>query len=383
MSIIAIIKKLRLNVYILFYSFLPIKKNKIIMWADSFKHYGCSPKYLTEYLLANCHGKYDIVWVFDSDIPKQSDFPKDARAVKYFSLDYLKELHTAHFIVCNMRIGRSYMWHKRASQIYIQTWHSSIRLKRIEKDASNFLPKEYINEAIYDSSQIDLIISGCDFSTGIFKNSFWYSGQILKVGTPRCDIFFSDSKEIAKQKVYDSLKIDRNNRVVLYAPTFRNNKDANLHGINISLIKAALRKRTGNDWDFLYRFHPNIVNPIVIDEDGKDVSSYSDMQELLAAADILITDYSSCMFDMAIIGKPCLLFAPDLKTYLNSERGLYFTPDELPFPMAINNEQLVRIISEFDQKAYFSRIDEFLMRIGSYEKGNASESIAKYIETKL
>lgn len=383
MSLIETVKKFRLSAYINFYRCIPIKRNKIIMWANSFKHYGCSPKYITEYLLKKKPGKYDIVWVFENGVKIPTDFPNGVRIVRYFSTSYLKELHTAHYIICNTRIGKSYMWRKRAQQKYIQTWHSSIRLKKIEKDAFDNLPNEYIEEAKADSKRTDLIISGCDFSTRIFQNSFWYDGPVLNTGTPRCDIFFSGKQEEAKQKVYGLLNIDKRKHIILYAPTFRNDKSANLHGIDFKQIKTVLKHKTGTEWEVLYRFHPNIINSQQQTDDGIDVSRYPDMQELLAAAHILITDYSSCMFDMAIAHKPCVLFAPDINTYLKTERGLYFDPEILPFPIASDNNRLIQILSEFNKESYTSDIDKFLKSIGSYEDGNACHKIIKYLETNF
>lgn len=383
MSLIAKIKRFRLSAYVSYYRRLPIKRNRIVMWADSFKHYGCSPKYLTEYLLRERPGKYDIVWVFETGVDIPEDFPAEIRVVRYFSLEYLKEIHTARYIVCNMRIGQSYMWRKREGQKYIQTWHSSIRLKKIEMDAGNSLPQKYIEEAKADSGRIDLLISGCEFSRKIFHESFWYHGPILNSGTPRCDIFFSGRQERVRRKIYEFLKIYKSKRIMLYAPTFRNDKSANLHGIDFRQIKAALERKSGVKWECLYRFHPNIVMTGQMIEDGIDVSRYSDMQELLAAAHVLITDYSSCMFDMAIARKPCILFAPDIRTYLKSERGLYFNPEELPFPMATDNERLVDAILDFDEEAYFEGIDRFLKTVGSYEDGNACRNIVEHIEKNL
>lgn len=353
------------------------------MWANSFKHYGCSPKSLTEYLTKHRPGEYDIVWVFDSAVNPPADLPDGVRVVRYFSLDYLKEIHTAHYVVCNMRTGSAYMWHKRPDQKYIQTWHSSIRLKKIEKDAGDSLPASYIQSAMADSARTDLIVSGCEFSTNIFRNSFWYSGPIFNCGTPRCDIFFSANQAEAAKKVYDSLGISSDKRIALYAPTFRNDKSANLHGLDFNQIKCALKQKTGDDWEILFRLHPNILQAVQSTDSAIDVSRYPDMQELIAASDLLITDYSSCMFDMAIAQKPCILFTPDIETYLSSERGIYFHPDNLPFPIARDNAQLVQAILSFDENKYRQSVADFLSSVGSYEQGNASEKLVNYIENNF
>ena len=106
------------------------------------------------------------------------------------------------------------------------------------------------------------------------------------------------------------------------------------------------------------------------------------MQELIAASDFLITDYSSCMFDMAISGKPCILYVPDIKEYTANERALYFNLDELPFPIALNMKELYEKIKSFDFDMYQNRIKAFLDSVGNYEDGHATERVAKYIERK-
>ena len=114
MTFIQRIKQLRLNGKIAFYRLLPLRKNKIIFWANSFKQYGCSPKYITEYLLQNFPNQYDIVWVFEKGVQVPNDLPAAVRVVWYFSYEYLKELHTAKYVICNMRTGPALEKKKRA-----------------------------------------------------------------------------------------------------------------------------------------------------------------------------------------------------------------------------------------------------------------------------
>ena len=373
------IKRIRHKLYIEFFRKLPVKNNKIIMWANSFKQYGCSPKYITEYLLENYPNKYDIVWVFEDNAKIPEGLDKRVRIVRYFSIEYLKELHTAKVVICNMRTGDSHFWKKRNEQIYMQTWHSSLRLKKIEKDAE-YLDPVYIDIAKKDSAKIDIILSGCDFSTNIFKNSFWYNGPILKSGTPRCDILINDNIDV-KNKVYQYFNIKSNYKILLYAPTFRDTKNADMHGIDFAAIKKSLENTLGGNWIIMYRFHPNIIAPYNFEDNlNIDATKYPDMQELIVSSDILLTDYSSCMFDMAIAKKKCILYAPDIETYKRTERGLYFDIGELPFKLAKSNEELINIINSFDEKEYVSKLEEFMRKIGSYEDGHATERVVKYIE---
>lgn len=373
MKFINYIKKLRHEIYIAHFRRLPLCNNKIILWANSFKQYGCSPKYITEYILKEYPGVFDIVWVFEYGAVIPEALKDKVRIVYYFSIDYLRELHTAKFIICNMRTGSSHYWKKRDGQMYIQTWHSSLRLKKIEGDAEEFLPYEYICNSKNDSKKIDLLVSGCEFSTKIFERAFWYDGHILKSGTPRCDIFFGDT-ETTKNKVFKFYNIPKGNRLVLYAPTFRTNKDSDFLKMNFDRLKNAL----GENWTIGARLHPNVLNDA--DAQGAvSMSKYPDMQELIAAADILITDFSSCMFDMMIAKKPCILYAEDFDEYIQTERELYFDIMTLPFPLAKNMDELCKCIQNFDCDRYHDDIQEFIEQTGSYEEGKAAERVCEYI----
>jgi CDP-glycerol glycerophosphotransferase len=373
MKLINQIKNLRHDVYIELYRHMPIQKNKIILWANSFKQYGCNPKYITEYILQNYSEQFELVWVFESEATKPEGLEKKVRIVHYFSLEYLKELHTAKFVICNMRTGAAYHWKKRPEQIYIQTWHSSLRLKKIEGDAAEHFTQDYIEICKEDSRKIDLLLSGCRFSTDIFKRAFWYDGEIMECGTPRCDILLNNT-EYTRRKVFAHYNLPEESKLILYAPTFRSNKPSDFLGMNFIRLKEVL----GDNWIIGARLHPNVLVS-VIPEGAVSMSKYPDMQELIAAADILITDFSSCMFDMAIAKKPCVLYAPDLEEYLEKERGLYFDIEKLPFPLAKDMDDLCRILSEFDSGIYQQNIEAFMKTIGTFEDGHATERVCEYI----
>ena len=104
------------------------------------------------------------------------------------------------------------------------------------------------------------------------------------------------------------------------------------------------------------------------------------MQELLYAVDILITDYSSCMFDMAIAQKICFIHAPDVDSYLAKERQLYFDFKELPFSFSKTNEQLVNNILNLDPELYKRNLKRFMEKIKLYETGTASQQVVKRIK---
>lgn len=371
MSFIQNIKALRHKAYLAYCRKLPIQKNKIILWSDNFKTFGCSPKYIALYLAEHYPEKYDIVWVLERERPIPADLPAGIRVVRYFSMEYLREIATAKVVVCNHRTGDYHFFRKRKGQYYIQTWHSSLRLKKIEGDVSQ-LPESYIQTAKRDSGMIDLLLSGCRFSTDIFRRTFWYEGEILEKGTPRCDGFFGDAAAV-KEKVYAHFGIPADKKLALYAPTFRDDKSASLYGFDPDKLQASL----GDSWCIGCRLHPNL-NAEIPEGTAIPMSKYPDMQELLRACDLLITDYSSSMFDMAVAGKKCALYVPDLETYLANERGIYFDLAQLPFPKAKNMDALCNAVTDFAD--YDAQCSAFLDRIGNYEQGTAAQEVAKWIE---
>ena len=365
------IKTLRHELWLAFWRRMPIQKNKVILWSDNFKTFGCSPKYIALYLAENFPEKYDIVWVLEREKPVPDVFPSGIRIVRYFSMEYLKEIATAKVIICNHRTSNYHFFRKRPGQYYIQTWHSSLRLKKIEGDVSQ-LSDSYVQMARQDSEKIDLLLSGCRFSTDIFRRAFWYDGEILEKGTPRCDRFFAGNAEI-KEKVYRHFGIPSEKKLAIYAPTFRDDKSASLYGFDPDKLQASL----GDDWCIGCRLHPNL-NAEIPAGTAIPMSKYPDMQELLQACDLLITDYSSSMFDMAVAGKKCALYVPDLKQYLANERGMYFDLMELPFPKAADMDALCAAVTDFS--GYNDHCAEFLDKIGNFEQGTAAEEVAKRIE---
>ena len=152
--------------------------------------------------------------------------------------------------------------------------------------------------------------------------------------------------------------------------------------LNIKMLREAVTETYGGEWVILFRMHPvvskenreRIENDFVI-----DVGDYQDSQELVAATDVVITDYSSIMFEPAYIHKPVFLFAPDRKEYINHERRLLIDYDTLPFPIAESNDRLCEAVRNFDQQEYDRKLDDFFEAYGIHEDGHASERAAKFI----
>lgn len=360
------------------FNHLPIKKNKLFFFSYYGSQYGCNPKYITEYISSHYPDKtFDIVWAFN-DINTR-DQQSHMRQVKVMSLRYFYELCTSKVIITNYRTTDLFI--KRKEQYYIQTWHSSLRLKQIEKDAEEMLPLNYIKMAQKDSLKCDLLLSGCRYSTNIFKRNFWYAGEIFEHGTPRNDLLFQRDHS-KREFIIENLSLDPSTKVLLYAPTFRENDDLEVYDIDYPKLIEALKHRFGGQWTILVKLHPHLIakaDQIIHGRHVKNVTAYDDVQELMFIADVLITDYSSLMFDFAITGRPCFLYVPDLQVYTNVDRNLYFKVEDLPFIQTISNDDLLKKVAQYNGKAYKENLAGFLKQIDSYEQGRASEYLLQKI----
>lgn len=358
------------------YTKTSINPKKMILWSFRGRAYSCNPKYITEYIIRNgLLLDYEVVWAFNKPEEYMFLVDKGIKVIKYESNEFYEELMTSHYVITNTRVGFNY--HKRNEQIYIQTWHGTMALKSIEKDAQKFLSAHYVANAINDSKKIDYIVSGSKKNTEIIRNSFWYKGKILEIGNPRNDIFFTPNKY--KSIVEDKYNI-RNKKIVLYAPTFRADGKIDAYDIDFHALIESLTNKYKCDFVILCRLHPNLKGNRIVCENAEnviDVTDYDDMQELLVAADVLITDFSSSMFDFCMMNKKCILYASDYEEYIKNERRLYFDiTKDLPFPLAKSNEELISVIENFDEEHYSKRLRMFSDDvIGFIENGNASKQL--------
>jgi CDP-glycerol glycerophosphotransferase len=229
------------------------------------------------------------------------------------------------------------------------------------------------------------IISSCERFSCLFSKDIGISkDKFLNIGMPRNDIFFSKLDVERKRKIVRKvLNITDDNKIVLYAPTFRGDihgVEEFKHSLDSENVLVELKKVFRTDFIFLYRSHhlshQNINNAEL--ENCISVSDYGDIQELLCAVDVLITDYSSCMWDFSLTYKPCFIYAPDLKKYRDN-RGFYTPIEEWPFPAAETNKDLIENIRQFDSQKYINDVNKHHADLGSYETGHATEQLCKIL----
>lgn len=359
--------------------FMPIQNKKIVVCNYRGKGYGDNGKYIVDEIIKQ-NLEYDIVWQLEKDLIESAHLPEQVRSVRYGSLKNLYELATAKIWIDNTRKAFSPI--KRKEQYYIQTWHGSLALKKIEKDVESVLSKNYIYNAKRDSKMADLFISNGSHISNLYKSSFWYDGEILESGSPRNDIMFSGDDEAVNERVRLFFNIDAKVKIALYAPTFRKTNDTDVYNLHYSNCIAALSEKFAGEWVILIRLHPNVSyrsNEMKYGNNIYNASLYDDMQELLAVADVLITDYSSSMFDFTLTRKPCFLYVPDVQEYMQ-DRTFYFNLEDLPFSLGENNDELIREIEEFDQDLYNEKLSGFFNAQGIVEDGMASKRVVERIK---
>ena len=356
-------------------SLWPLKKNKFFFISMSGNSYGDSVRCISDYVFQH-RPEAIIVWAFTNNYINKVDC--EHKKVVLSSLAYFYHLYTSKYIVTNYAMDFRSFSSKRAGQVCLQTWHGTA-LKKIGYDMyetdKNLAYKLFGVDRIKNMQLLtDYLISGSSYMTKIFKERFRYKKEIFEIGMPRNDLFFNNHPEI-RQKVRDFYSLNESDGVILYAPTFRKDEQFTYYDIDLSLIKLLWEERTGRKYTVMVRLHPNIVSKsaefIKMYPKGTiDASIYPDMQELLYYADVLITDYSSSMFDFMYSEKPIIMYVPDKQTY---SRGFYMEIDDLPFIKINSNSEINVRLSEYDEGKYRQGVQAFLKKIGSAEKGNATQ----------
>ncbi len=193
---------------------------------------------------------------------------------------------------------------------------------------------------------------------------------------PRNDIFFKEDINII-YKVKKILNIPKENKVLLYAPTWRDDKLPKDYNINFNEVSNILQEEFGGKWSIVLRMH-HMINGILKRSNIIDASNYGDMQELLYTTDVLITDYSSCIWDFSFTYRPCFLYATDLKSY-KKDRDFYIDIHKWPFPLAESNNQLINNIKSFDKYKYIKDVKKHHKELGSFENGYATEYVSEFV----
>lgn len=372
-----LLKKVLRNLLWQLLSFLPKDKRRAVCQSFYGRGYSDSPKAVAEELRRR---GFRVYWIVKGNSEAES-LPADVTPLLIDSPRAIwHQCRAGVWVDCCRKWAYT---QKRGKTLYVQTWHG-FPLKRIEGDAGDALPEDYLRAAKKDSAMADLFLSDSRFLTEIYRRAFWYEGEILEAGFPRQDVLTQSHPELTK-KVRAALHLPPEKKLCLYAPTFRKDMSLEQYDLDYARLDRALGERFGGEWLVLAKLHPNIasraaelhLDPAAV----ANASDYPDIQELYLACDVLVTDYSSVMFDFMATGKPCFLYINDLAAY-KADRNFYFDLDLLPFPRGESNDELEALILSYRQENA-DAVARFREEFGMVQPGNAAAKTADWICARL
>lgn len=361
---------------------LPIQQNKIVFMTYN-NSFMCNPKYIAEEIYRQ-KLPYELVWITNAiNNNSMFEFPSYLKLAQRGTYSAFHELMTAKIWIDN---SFNCIWQplpKKDGQYYLETWHGSLGLKRV--GAGDVSDKYWVKRASAAKNYTNYCISNSTFETNVFRETYWPETPILNYGHARNDILLcTDLERIQeiKAKVYSYFGLNKNEKLLLYAPTFRDSKNFDCYNIDFDRVLAALSKRFGGKWKVLLRHHfhnRKAGRKIKGNSYILNATNYLDMQELLVACDVGISDYSSWVCDFVLTHKPTFLYTVDLEEY-NNERGLYYPLETTPFPIAKNNDELIQEILNFDHERYVQDAKRFLDEKGCIDDGHAAKRIVEKIK---
>ncbi len=363
------------------FSLLPLKKKQIFIESFLGKSYSDSPKYIYEYMQEH-YPEYEFVWCFD----EKREIPGNAKQVVRFSIPYFYHLARSKYWINNSRMPN--LLNKRKGNVYLQTWHGT-PLKRLvfDMDDVHSANPKYKKHFYEQSRRWDYLSSPNGYSTDIFKRAFLFDKEMLEYGYPRNDLLVNNNTPAEVDTVKRKLGIPEDKKVVLYAPTWRDDEffSRGKYKFTLQLDLDALQQRLGDEYVVLLRTHYFIANALDISGyEGfvYDFSSYDDIAELYLVSDILITDYSSVFFDYANLERPILFFTYDIEKYRDQLRGFYIDmEEELPGPLLYTSDEVIDAIENIDevQEEYKEKYEEFYERFCDWEDGQASRKTVEHV----
>ena len=376
-------KKIILNSLLMIFRIFPIKRNRIVLLDDLACKYAGNPKYVAEYLVRNYPNRFEIIFALRDAGEYAWLEKKGITAVTYKSLKFFYYALTAAVFLTNSG-GISYIPFRK-KQYIINTWHGGGAYKKCGIYMYGDTPL-FRKDLQMSARKTSVFLSSCSRFTEVISESMLTPKEIFwEIGMPRNDILLNDDQKL-REHVRKKLGLKTEEKMVLFAPTYRKEDDnyykdsiAIPYGIDCQRVCNALEERFGGKWKFAFRLHPTVVNSKELPSgDILNVSDYEDMQELLLAADAMINDFSSSIWDFMLTGKPGFIFAQDLEHYIKT-LNVYTPISEWPFPKASSNEELEKNILSFDDKHFHLMCSQHYEQLGGCETGKAAQLVCQRI----
>lgn len=355
---------------------LPILRDTVFFESHRGLSYSCNPKAICEELLRR-NSPVNIVWSFQDP---SIEVPPGVRKVRKGSVAYYQMHSRAAVLVHNGEFGQALPIRK--DQVYINTQHGT-PLKLMGTDILQKKP-QFSSSTYSRTGRWTVLVSPNEYATDIFKRVYEYDGPVLQVGYPRNDVFHKQNTPEGVAQVRRNMGIPLDKKVLLYAPTWRDIGVSMVDNrFRLQLDIDRLRAALGPEVCIVLRLHHLISKSISLTEEQHDFvldrsNGKYDAQDLMLAADVLITDYSSMMFDYANLGRPTVFYAYDLSAYSDDIRGMYFDLREhAPGPVVETMDDLVDTLIHLDERlpAFEEKRRAFQRKFCSLENGTASQRV--------
>ena len=367
---------------------LKVNPKVIVFESNLGRNYTGNPKCIYEEMVKQGLDKEYRCYVILEDT--KTKVPGNAIKVKRTRIQYFYIMAIAGVIVSDSRMPKYII--KRKGVTYIQTWHGTpLKKLALDMDDVSMAGETDIETYKYNfaknASTWDYLISQNEFSTNVFRQAFAYYKKILEIGYPRNDVLFSKNNEQDILKLKKELGLPLDKKIILYAPTWR---DDEFYGtgqykftskLDFDLVREALQ----DEYVFIVKYHYLV-------QDQVDWSNYKgfiynfdmtyDIALLYLVSDMLITDYSSVMFDYSLLKRPMLFYTYDLDKYKNQLRGFYFDlTEEAPGPLVTTTRDLIQAIYNYRMEDYEQAYDAFRKKYNHADDGNASKKVVDVIRS--
>ena len=359
-------------------AFRGIDPDKVVFSCFKGRQYGDNPRCISERLHER-YPKAKIVWLFNTCNSKRppENPPDYVKPLYMLSKEAFCELGTARVWVDNFT-KNNVLRHAKGRQFYVQTWHGDRAIKKICYDIG-------LEDGHRIEEECDRVLTASAFGERMYRTAFRYKGEYIRAGSPRNDILVKDDPSDAA-RARARLGIPEGTRLLLYAPTYRENEAVIPKRAQMDLDRTlrCLEEKTGTAWMCMYRAHYRSegIDLEAVRDRIVDVTQYDDMAELLLAADMVLTDYSSCALDYILRDRPALFYIADWEEY-TATRGVYFDVREAPLLTAADQgalEALIRGLTPEKIRKNCAAIREYF---GYYETGRATDAACDYIIERL
>jgi CDP-glycerol glycerophosphotransferase len=366
---------------------LPVKRRLILFESYLGRQYSCNPRAIYEYLCAH-HPEYQMVW---------SAHPQSIRVfaergvpyVRRFSIGWWLAMARARYWVTNSRLP---LWiPKPRHTIYVQTWHGT-PLKRLAGDMDEVhMPGQtteaYKQDFYREAEKWDYLVSPNAYSTEIFRRAFRFQKTVIESGYPRNDHLYTQNRPEVIADIKARCGIPKDKRVILYAPTWRDDQfyEIGRYRFDLRLDLKRMQEQLGDRFVVLLRLHYLVAEHLdlsVYKGFAYDVSNYEDIRDLYLISDLLITDYSSVMFDYANLQRPMIFYVYDIEAYRDRLRGFYFDFErEAPGPLLRTTDEVIAAVlaAEVDGFRPPPELTAFVDRFCYLECGESSRRVVEQV----